>query len=155
MRTVITYGTFDLLHVGHLNLLRRARALGDRLVVALSTDEFNLNMKNKRTVIPFDDRRHMLEALRCVDLVIPEENWEQKALDVSRYEIDTFVMGDDWVGKFDFLGEYCDVVYLPRTEAISSSELKRHIRDGASGPLAAGSFGMEQAKSGDARWLAA
>jgi glycerol-3-phosphate cytidylyltransferase len=155
MRTVITYGTFDLLHVGHLNLLRRAKALGDRLVVALSTDEFNMNMKNKRTVIPYADRRHMLEALRCVDLVIPEENWEQKALDVQRYQIDTFVMGDDWVGKFDFLNDYCNVVYLPRTEAISSTELKRHIRDGASGPLAAGGFGEQHAKNGDARWLAA
>ncbi|MDR5744499.1 glycerol-3-phosphate cytidylyltransferase [Caballeronia sp. LZ029] len=155
MRTVITYGTFDLLHVGHLNLLRRARALGDRLVVALSTDEFNLDMKNKRTVIPYEDRRHMLEALRCVDLVIPEENWEQKVLDVGRHQIDTFVMGDDWVGKFDFLSEHCEVVYLPRTEAISSTELKRHIRDGASGPLAAGGFGKEHAKNGDARWLAA
>ncbi|WP_321795812.1 glycerol-3-phosphate cytidylyltransferase [Caballeronia sp. J97] len=155
MRTVITYGTFDLLHVGHLNLLRRARALGDRLVVALSTDEFNLDMKNKRTVIPYEDRRHMLEALRCVDLVIPEENWEQKVLDVGRYQIGTFVMGDDWAGKFDFLNEHCEVVYLPRTEAISSTELKRHIRDGASGPLAAGGFGKAHAKHGDARWLAA
>ncbi|PLX88641.1 MAG: glycerol-3-phosphate cytidylyltransferase [Desulfuromonas sp.] len=130
MRTVLTYGTFDLFHVGHLNLLNRARAHGDQLIVALSTDEFNLKMKNKVTAIPYPDRKKILEALRCVDLVIPENNWEQKIEDVLKHQVDTFVMGHDWEGKFDFLNEYCEVVYLPRTENISSSEIKTHISKG-------------------------
>jgi glycerol-3-phosphate cytidylyltransferase len=130
MSTIITYGTFDLFHVGHLNLLNRARALGNRLVVALSTDEFNLRMKNKVTAIPYRDRKAILEALRCVDLVIPEENWEQKVHDVLRYQVDRFVMGHDWEGKFDFLQKHCEVVYLPRTENISSTEIKHHIAEG-------------------------
>jgi glycerol-3-phosphate cytidylyltransferase len=130
MSTIITYGTFDLFHVGHLNLLNRARALGNRLVVALSTDEFNLTMKNKVTAIPYRDRKAILEALRCVDLVIPEENWEQKVHDVLRYQVDRFVMGHDWEGKFDFLQKHCEVVYLPRTENISSTEIKHHIAEG-------------------------
>ena len=103
MKTIITYGTFDLFHIGHLNLLKRSRALGDRLIVALSTDEFNLMMKNKVSAIPYRDRKQILEALRCVDLVIPEENWEQKILDVQKHQVDTFVMGHDWEGRFDFL----------------------------------------------------
>jgi glycerol-3-phosphate cytidylyltransferase len=130
MKTVLTYGTFDLFHVGHLNLLKRARALGDRLVVALSTDEFNLNSKNKVTAIPYEDRKAILEALRCVDHVIPEENWDQKVKDVKQHNADVFVMGNDWEGKFDFLQDHCQVVYLPRTENISSSEIKEHISDG-------------------------
>lgn len=130
MSTVITYGTFDLFHVGHLRLLQRARALGDRLVVALSTDEFNLNMKGKVTAIPFQDRKAILEGLRCVDLVIPEENWEQKVDDVKLHGISTFVMGSDWEGKFDFLLPHCQVVYLPRTENVSSTEIKLHISRG-------------------------
>ncbi|NYT79751.1 glycerol-3-phosphate cytidylyltransferase [Alcaligenaceae bacterium] len=130
MRTVITYGTFDLFHVGHLNILKRARQMGDRLVVAVSTDEFNLNMKNKVTAIPYADRKAILEQLRCVDLVIPETHWEQKSKDVAKYGVDTFVMGHDWEGKFDFLMPHCKVVYLPRTASISSSEIKLHIASG-------------------------
>lgn len=128
MKKVITYGTFDLFHIGHLNLLKRARELGDYLIVGLSTDEFNLNAKNKQTVISFEDRKRILENLRCVDLVIPENNWEQKISDVKEFKADLFVMGHDWTGKFDFLKTYCDVVYLERTANISSSELKNHIQ---------------------------
>lgn len=127
MKKIITYGTFDLFHVGHLNLLKRARSLGDYLVVVLSTDDFNLKEKNKQTVICYDDRKSILESLRYVDLVIPEKNWDQKKFDVQELKIDTFVMGDDWIGKFDFLDEYCEVVYLDRTKAISSSDIKKHI----------------------------
>ena len=130
MRTVITYGTFDLFHLGHLNLLARARALGDRLVVCLSTDEFNLKMKDKVTAIPYSDRKKILEALRCVDLVVPENSWEQKMSDIKQYDVSTFVIGDDWVGKFDFLKPYCEVCYLPRTQQISTSEIKQHIVKG-------------------------
>ena len=124
MKRVITYGTFDLLHYGHINLLKRARALGDYLVVAISTDEFNKKMKNKVCVQSYEERKTILESLRFVDLVIPEENWEQKVRDVQMYQIDTFCMGSDWVGKFDFLKEYCEVVYLSRTEGISTTERK-------------------------------
>lgn len=128
MKTIITYGTFDLFHIGHLNLLRRARGLGDRLIVALSTDEFNLSMKNKVTAIPYEDRKDILEALRCVDMVIPEESWEQKISDVNEFDVDTFVIGHDWEGEFDFLSDHCEVIYLSRTESISSTEIKRHIQ---------------------------
>ena len=128
MKKVITYGTFDLFHIGHLNLLKRARELGDYLIVGLSTDEFNLNCKNKQTVICYDDRKKILENLRCVDLVIPESNWEQKVSDVKEFKADIFVMGHDWAGKFDFLKTYCEVRYLERTANISSSELKNHIQ---------------------------
>ena len=124
MKRVITYGTFDLLHYGHINLLRRAKALGDYLIVALSTDEFNLNSKNKVCYFDYEKRKKMLEAIRYVDLVIPEENWEQKMTDVDLYHVDTFVMGDDWEGKFDFLKEKCEVVYLPRTKEISTTKIK-------------------------------
>ncbi len=127
-KTVITYGTFDLFHIGHLNLLERARSFGDSLVVALSTDEFNQTHKNKQTVICYEDRKRILEALRCVDLVIPENNWAQKVTDVKEYDIDIFTIGDDWEGKFDFLKEYCEVIYLSRTKDISSTELKQHIQ---------------------------
>ena len=129
MKKVITYGTFDLLHYGHVNLLQRAKALGDYLVVALSTDEFNWNQKQKKCYFSYEERKRLLEAIRYVDLVIPEESWEQKASDVQEYHIDTFVMGNDWEGKFDFLKEYCDVVYLPRTEGISSTQLKEELRN--------------------------
>ena len=100
---VITYGTFDLLHYGHINLLRRAKALGDYLIVALSTDEFNLKEKNKKSYFSYEERKLILESIRYVDLIIPEENWEQKKTDVIKYDIDVFVIGDDWKGKFDFL----------------------------------------------------
>ena len=104
MKKVITYGTFDLLHYGHINLLRRAKELGDYLVVAISTDEFN-SIKNKKSYFNYEKRKMILEAIRYVDEVIPEENWEQKIVDVRERNIDIFVMGDDWEGKFDFLKE--------------------------------------------------
>ncbi len=129
MKRVITYGTFDLLHYGHINLLRRARELGDYLIVALSTDEFNWKEKHKKCYFSYEQRKQLLEAVRYVDLVIPEENWEQKAKDIREYHIDTFVMGDDWAGKFDFLQEEgCEVVYLRRTPEISSSQIKRDFK---------------------------
>lgn len=123
MKKVITYGTFDLFHVGHVNILRRAKALGDYLVVALSTDEFNA-IKHKKAYHSYEDRKAILEACRYVDEVIPENTWEQKIKDVQENNIDVFVMGDDWTGKFDFLKDYCEVVYLPRTEGISTTKIK-------------------------------
>lgn len=128
MRRVITYGTFDLLHYGHINLLRRAKALGDYLVVALSTDEFNWDEKRKRCYFNYEERKQLLEAIRYVDLVIPETGWDQKRSDVHEYRIDTFVMGDDWKGEFDFLvDEGVEVVYLPRTPEISTTQIKRDL----------------------------
>ena len=124
MKKVITYGTFDMLHYGHINLLRRARELGDYLVVVLSTDEFNWNMKQKKCYFTYEERKMVLEAIKYVDEVIPENNWEQKVTDVQENDIDVFVMGNDWEGKFDFLKEYCEVVYLPRTEGISTTQIK-------------------------------
>ena len=130
MKRVITYGTFDLLHYGHINLLRRAKALGDYLIVALSTDDFNNLQKHKKCYFSYEERRLLLESIRYVDLVIPEENWEQKRDDMHLYRVDTFVMGDDWTGKFDFLKEEgVEVVYLPRTPEISSSQIKRELYD--------------------------
>ncbi len=126
MKTVITYGTFDLLHVGHINILKRARALGDRLIVALSTDEFNV-LKHKEAYHTYDDRKIILESIKYVDMVIPEENWEQKLTDVEKYSVDIFVMGDDWDGKFDFLKSRCEVVYLPRTSGISTTKIKTDL----------------------------
>ncbi len=128
MRRVITYGTFDLLHYGHINLLRRAKEMGDYLIVALSTDYFNEVDKGKKTYFSYEQRKQLLEAVRYVDLVIPEENWEQKVNDMHEYHIDTFVMGDDWTGKFDFLrDEGVDVIYLPRTPEISTTKIKTDI----------------------------
>ncbi len=127
MKRVITYGTFDLLHYGHINLLRRAKALGDYLIVALSTDEFNWNEKRKKCYFDYDKRKQLLEAVRYVDLVIPEESWEQKRSDVQLYKVDTFVMGDDWQRKFDFLKDLCEVVYLERTPEISTTKIKTDI----------------------------
>ncbi|MGI6237283.1 MAG: glycerol-3-phosphate cytidylyltransferase [Candidatus Excrementavichristensenella sp.] len=129
MKRIITYGTFDLLHYGHINLLRRARALGDYLIVALSTDEFNWNMKHKKCWFSYDERKLLLEAIRYVDLVIQETCWEQKITDVEKYQVDTFVIGDDWAGKFDFLKEKCEVVYLPRTPEISSTKIKEGLKE--------------------------
>ena len=131
MKKIITYGTFDLLHYGHINLLKRAKALGDYLIVALSTDEFNWNSKAKKCYFSYEVRKQLLEAIRYVDLVIPEENWEQKINDIKEFRIDTFVMGDDWKGKFDFLNPYCDVVYLPRTPEISTSQIKEDLKEKA------------------------
>ena len=126
MKTVITYGTFDLFHVGHVNLLKRARALGDRLIVAVSTDEFNLS-KGKRSLVPFSHRVEILKSCRYVDAVIAEESWEQKRRDIDNYGVNIFVMGDDWVGKFDELRDQCEVVYLSRTQDISSTAMKQAI----------------------------
>lgn len=126
MKKVITYGTFDLLHVGHINLLRRARELGDYLVVVLSSDEFNA-IKHKQAYHPYEDRKIILEAIKYVDEVLPEYTWEQKVDDVVNNQIDVFVMGDDWKGQFDFLKDYCEVVYLPRTEGISTTKIKTDL----------------------------
>ena len=127
MKRVITYGTFDLLHYGHINLLERAKRQGDYLVVALSTDEFNLKEKDKRCFFPFEERKKLLESIRYVDLVIEESSWEQKIQDIREYHIDTFVMGDDWEGKFDFLKEYCEVLYFSRTPEISTTYIKEKL----------------------------
>ncbi len=126
MKTVLTYGTFDLIHAGHINILRRAAALGDRLIVGLSTDEFNAG-KHKEAYHSFEDRKLILEAIKYVDLVIPENCWEQKVEDVKKYNVDVFVMGNDWEGKFDFLKDYCEVVYLPRTAGISTTKIKEDL----------------------------
>jgi glycerol-3-phosphate cytidylyltransferase len=126
MKKVITYGTYDLLHEGHINLLKRAKALGDYLIVGLSTDEFN-TLKHKESFLPYKQRKIVLESIRYVDEVIPEENWEQKISDIKKHEVDTFVMGNDWEGKFDELKEYCEVIYLPRTPIISTTGLKENI----------------------------
>ncbi|NQD66632.1 glycerol-3-phosphate cytidylyltransferase [Bacillus haikouensis] len=126
MKKVITYGTFDLLHWGHINLLKRAKELGDHLTVAISSDEFN-NLKNKKSYHSFENRKMILESIRYVDEVIAEENWEQKVSDVVNKDIDVFVMGDDWKGEFDFLKEHCEVVYLPRTIGISTTKIKKDL----------------------------
>lgn len=127
MRIVITYGTFDLFHYGHIRLLQRAKSLGDYLIVALSTDEFNAG-KGKKSIMSYADRKEILEAVHYVDKVIPETSWEQKITDVVDNGVSVFVMGDDWEGKFDFLKEYCEVVYLPRTANVSSTMLKEAIK---------------------------
>lgn len=129
MKRVITYGTFDLLHYGHINLLRRAKDYGDYLIVVLSTDEFNWKEKQKKCYFTYEQRKQLLEAIRYVDLVIPEERWEQKITDVQTYHVDTFVMGDDWKGKFDFLRDYCEVIYLPRTPEISTTQIKTELKN--------------------------
>ena len=129
MKRVITYGTFDLLHYGHINLLRRAKQYGDYLIVALSTDEFNWEQKHKKSYFPYEQRKQLLESIRYVDLVIPEESWDQKANDVREYHIDTFIMGNDWEGKFDFLKDQCEVVYLERTPEISTTQIKEELKN--------------------------
>ena len=126
MIKIITYGTFDLFHIGHLRLLKRVKELGNHLSVSISTDEFN-SVKGKKTLIPYQQRKEIVENIKCVDLVIPETCWEQKIEDIKKYEIDIFAMGNDWDGKFDFLKEYCEVIYLPRTEDISSTEIKKQM----------------------------
>lgn len=126
MKTVLTYGTYDFLHIGHINLLRRASELGDVLIVGLSTDEFNAS-KGKQAASDFEDRKAILESIRYVDRVIPESTWEQKRQDVKTFDVDVLVMGDDWAGKFDELEELCEVVYLPRTEKISTSYIKSRL----------------------------
>ena len=126
-KTVITYGTFDLFHIGHLKLLQRIKNLGDKLIVAVSTDEFN-TLKGKKTIIPYEQRAEIVSNIKCVDLVIPENNWEQKIEDIKKYNVDIFSMGNDWEGKFDFLKEHCEVIYLDRTEGISSTQLKQTLK---------------------------
>ncbi len=128
MKKVITYGTFDLLHYGHINLLKRAKELGDYLIVALSTDEFNWVQKNKKCYFSYEQRKKLLEAIKYVDEVIPEENWEQKKTDVHKYDVDVFVIGNDWAGKFDFLkDEGVEVIYLERTPDISTTQIKKDL----------------------------
>ena len=129
MKRILTYGTFDLLHYGHIEILRRAKALGDYLVVALSTDEFN-KQKNKTSFYDYETRKKMVEAIRYVDLVIPEKNWEQKISDIQEYKIDIVVMGSDWVNsdKFDYLKDYCELIFLPRTEGISTTQIKEELK---------------------------
>ncbi|MBM6619085.1 glycerol-3-phosphate cytidylyltransferase [Bacillus suaedaesalsae] len=126
MKKVITYGTFDLLHWGHINLLKRAKEMGDYLIVAISSDEFNA-LKNKKSYHSFENRKMILESIRYVDEVIAEDNWEQKITDVQKHDVDVFVMGDDWKGHFDFLKDYCEVVYLPRTIGISTTKIKKDL----------------------------
>ncbi len=129
MRRVLTYGTYDLLHYGHIRLLKRAKALGDYLIVALSTDKFN-KIKGKKAYHNYETRKEMLESIRYVDLVIPEESWEQKINDVQEYKVDVVVMGSDWTGNpnFESLKKYCDVVYLDRTENISTTKIKEELK---------------------------
>ncbi len=128
MKKVITYGTFDLFHYGHLRILERAKSFGDYLIVAVSTDEFN-EIKGKSCIYPYEHRAKIVAAIKYVDQVIPEKNWEQKIDDVKKYKIDVFVMGDDWKGKFDFLSDLCEVVYLPRTSNISTTEIKISVKN--------------------------
>ncbi len=128
MKKVITYGTFDLFHLGHLRILERAKSLGDYLVVAVSSDEFN-SAKGKKCVYPYDHRAKIVDAIKYVDKVIAEHNWEQKIEDIKKHNIDIFVMGEDWAGKFDFLKEYCDVVYLDRTKNISTTQIKNILKN--------------------------
>lgn len=125
-KIVLTYGTFDMFHIGHLNLLNRLKSLGDKLIVAVSTDEFN-SIKGKKTLIPFEQRALIVQNIKCVDMVISEKNWEQKIDDIKKYNVDIFAIGDDWQGKFDFLKDYCEVIYLPRTQNISTTELKKEL----------------------------
>ena len=128
MKKVITYGTFDLLHYGHINLLKRAKSLGDYLIVGLSTNEFNNKEKNKDCYFDYDNRKSLLDAVKYVDLVIPEETWEQKVSDIQKYNIDVFVIGDHWKGKFDYLEDIgIEVVYLPRTKEISTTKIKNDL----------------------------
>lgn len=131
MRRVITYGTFDLFHYGHINLLKRAKEQGDYLIVGLSTDEFNWNSKNKKCYFSYEERKSILESVLYVDLVIPEENWEQKVKDIELYHVDTFVMGNDWEGEFDFIREVtnADVMYLERTPEISTTQIKKELKN--------------------------
>lgn len=123
MKTVLTYGTFDVFHIGHLKMLERLKSLGDRLIVGVSTDEFN-TLKNKTSLLCYEDRAAVVAAIRCVDQVIPEHSWEQKLQDIQNYQVSIFGIGDDWTGKFDDLKVHCEVVYLPRTMGVSSTNVR-------------------------------
>ena len=125
-KIILTYGTFDMFHIGHLELLKRLSKLGTKLIVAVSTDGFN-SLKGKKTIIPYEQRASIVEAIQYVDMVIPENNWEQKVKDIKKYNVDVFAMGDDWKGKFDELSSYCEVIYLERTEGISTTQLKSSL----------------------------
>ena len=125
-KTIITYGTFDMFHIGHLKLLQRLSELADELIVAVSTDEFN-RTKGKKVMIPYEQRAEIVANIKCVDKVIPEDNWEQKVTDIQKYDVDVFAIGDDWKGEFDFLKEYCEVIYLERTKDISTTQLKKSL----------------------------
>ena len=125
-KTILTYGTFDMFHIGHLKLLQRLAKLGDELIVAVSSDEFN-KLKNKTVLIPYEQRAEIVANISCVSKVIPEHDWEQKIEDVKKYDVDVFAMGNDWEGKFDFLKEYCEVIYLERTKDISTTQLKKSL----------------------------
>lgn len=126
MKVILTYGTFDVVHQGHVRILERLKAMGDYLIVAVSTDEFNA-LKGKKSLLPYEDRAYVVNALKCVDLVIPEENWDQKEKDVVKYNVNVFGIGDDWEGKFDHLKNQCEVVYLPRTPNISSTAIRKSV----------------------------
>lgn len=128
MKVVLTYGTYDLLHIGHINLLRRAKALGDYLIVGLSTDEFNA-VKGKKAYHSFEERKILLEAIKYVDLIIEERSWEDKRKHIKEYNVDILVMGSDWEGKFDDLTDLCEVIYLPRTEGISTTKIKNDLKN--------------------------
>lgn len=125
-RVVLTYGTFDLFHHGHVRLLQRLSALGTELIVGCSTDDFNAQ-KGKQGVMPYEQRRLILESCRYVDRVIAEEHWDQKHTDIVNYNVSVFAMGDDWAGEFDHLSDLAQVVYLPRTAEISTSDLRDQI----------------------------
>ena len=126
-KRAITYGTFDLFHIGHVRLLQRISDLAEEVYVAVSSDEFN-NLKNKVCIIPFEERIEIVKAIGCVTKVLKEETWEQKVSDIQDNNCDLFVMGDDWEGKFDFLKEYCDVIYLPRTAGVSTTKIKENVK---------------------------
>jgi glycerol-3-phosphate cytidylyltransferase len=125
-KIIITYGTFDMFHIGHLKLLQRLKSMADELIVAVSTDKFN-TLKGKKVMISYANRAEIVENIKCVDRVIPEHDWEQKIGDIEKYNIDIFAMGDDWRGEFDFLKEHCEVVYLERTKDISTTQLKKSL----------------------------
>lgn len=127
MKNIITYGTFDMFHIGHLNLLRKLKKMGSHLIVGVSTDEFNL-LKGKKTLIPYEQRAAIVEAIEYVDLVIPEKSWEQKQIDIATHKVDIFAIGDDWRGQFDFLKNSCEVMYLERTKNISTTDLKKSLK---------------------------
>ena len=129
-KIVLTYGTFDLFHIGHLRLIKRIKDIAGtdgKVIIGVSTDEFNA-IKGKESIILFKDRAEIVKNIKGVDIVIPEENWEQKIKDIQKYNVDVFVMGDDWKGKFDYLKDYCEVKYLPRTKGVSSSFIKKNLK---------------------------